>query len=164
MPRKSVWVPPKSYVISVSLGTGCYRHIKIDADSALSQFSSAILDAFGFDDDHMHAFFMDNRAWSQYPEACYWSDPDDEDEMEDNVNPSTDEVSLRDLQLADGQKFLYVFDFGDDWRFSCRVLKILDEQTKEPQVVRSVGDAPEQYPDFDEEDWEEDEEDPDEEE
>ncbi len=47
MPRKSVWVPPKSYVISVSLGTGCYRHIKIDADSALSQLSSAILDAFG---------------------------------------------------------------------------------------------------------------------
>ncbi len=46
MPRKSVWVPPKSYVISVSLGTGCYRHIKIDADSALSQLSSAILDAF----------------------------------------------------------------------------------------------------------------------
>ena len=80
------------------------------------------------------------------------------------MNPSTDEVSLRDLQLAAGQKFLYVFDFGDDWRFSCRVLKILDEQTKEPQVVRSVGDAPEQYPDFDEEDWEEDEEDPDEEE
>ncbi len=159
MPRKSVWVPPKSYVISASLGTGCYRHIKIDADSVLCDLSSAILDAFEFDDDHMHAFFMDNRAWSQNPEACYWSDPDDE--MDDNVNPTTDEVSLRDLQLAVGQKFLYVFDFGDEWRFSCRVLKILDEQTKEPQVVRSVGDAPEQYPDFDEEDWEEDEEDPD---
>ena len=159
MPRKFVWVPPKSYVISASLGTGCYRHIKIDADSVLCDLSSAILDAFEFDDDHMHAFFMDNRAWSQNPEACYWSDPDDE--MDDNVNPTTDEVSLRDLQLAVGQKFLYVFDFGDEWRFSCRVLKILDEQTKKPQVVRSVGDAPEQYPDFDEEDWDEDEEDPD---
>ena len=163
MPRKAVWVKSRSYVISVSLGTGCYRHIKIDADSALFQLSSAILDAFQVDDDHMHAFFMDNRAWSRNPAACYWSDPD-EDEMDDNVNPGTDEISLRELGLAEGQKFQYVFDFGDDWRFSCRVLKVLDEQTKIPQVIRSVGDAPEQYPDFDDEDGEEDEEDPDEEE
>ena len=162
MPRKSVWVPPKSYVISVSLGTGCYRHIKIDADSALSQLSSAILDAFEFDDDHMHAFFMDNRAWSQNPKACYWSNGDDG--MTVNVNPGTNEVSLRDVQLTVGQKFLYLFDFGDEWRFSCRVLKILDEQTKKPQVVRSVGGAPKQYGNFDFEDWDEDEEDPDEEE
>jgi hypothetical protein len=25
---------------------------------------SAILDAFDFDDDHAHAFFMDNHIWS----------------------------------------------------------------------------------------------------
>ena len=100
---------------------------------------------------------MDNRAWSRDASACYWSDPDDE--MADNVNPSTYEVTLRDLQLAEGQRFMYLFDFGDEWRFSCRVLKKLDEQTKKPQVVRSVGDAPEQYPSWDEED-EEDEEDP----
>ena len=42
MPRKYVWVKMCSYVISVSLGTGCYRHIKIDADSVLCDLSSAI--------------------------------------------------------------------------------------------------------------------------
>lgn len=157
MAKRGVWVKTCSYVISVSLGKGCYRHIQIDADSSLGQLSGAILDAFAFDDDHMHVFFMDNRAWSRDASACYWSDPDDE--MDDNVNPSTYEVTLRDLQLAEGQRFMYLFDFGDEWRFSCRVLKKLDEQTKKPQVVRSVGDAPEQYPSWDEED-EEDEEDP----
>ena len=156
MPRRAIWVKMQSYVISVSVGKGCYRHIRIDADNTLSQFSEAILDAFEFDNDHMHAFFMDNRAWSQDPYACYWSDPDDEG-MIDNMNPSTYEVTLRALKLAEGKKFLYLFDYGDEWRFSCRVLKALDEQTKEPQVVRSVGEAPNQYPDYEDEEPDEDE-------
>ena len=162
MPRKAIWVKSQSYVISVSAGTGCYRHLRIDADDTLADLSEAILDAFAFDNDHLHVFFMDNHVWSENPDACYWSDPDDE--MDDNVNPPTDEVTLRELKLAEGQKFLYLFDFGDEWRFSCRVLKVLEEQTKEPQVIRSVGEAPEQYPDFDEEEWEENEEEPDDEE
>ena len=156
MARGAVWVKKCSYVISVSLRKGCYRHIRIDADNALGQLSEAILNAFGFDDDHMHVFFMDNHVWSQDASACYWSDPDDE--MGNNVNPGTYEITLRNLGLEEGQKFLYLFDFGDEWRFACRVMKKLDEHTKVPQIVRSVGSAPEQYGAFDEED-EEDEED-----
>ncbi|MDE7294677.1 MAG: plasmid pRiA4b ORF-3 family protein [Oscillospiraceae bacterium] len=49
--------------MSVSLGTGCYRHIKISGDCTLEELHGAILDAFGFDDDHAHAFFLDNKAW-----------------------------------------------------------------------------------------------------
>ena len=45
-----------------------------------------------------------------------------------------------------------MFDFGDDWIFQCRVLKELNEITPHPQVIRSKGDAPEQYPDWDNED------------
>ena len=153
MARKAVSVKARSYVISVSVDKGCYRHIRIDADSVLGQFSEAILEAFEFDDDHLHVFFMDNRAWSRDPYACYWSDPDDE--MDDNVNPSTYEITLRELNLEEGTKFMYLFDFGDEWRFSCRVLQVLDEQTKKPQVVRSVGAAPEQYPSWDEDEDEE---------
>ena len=155
MPRKAIWVKMRSYVISVSVGKGCYRHIRIDADNTLSQLCEAILDAFEFDNDHLHAFFMDNRVWSRNLYACYWSDPDEE-EMDGNVNPSTYEVTLRSLKLSEGQKFLYLFDFGDEWRFSCRVLKVLDEQTKDAQVVRSVGEPPEQYPSWDEDEDEED--------
>ena len=49
-----------SYVISVSLMTGCYRHIKVSSKDSLYQLSLAILNAFGFDNDHLDAFFMDN--------------------------------------------------------------------------------------------------------
>ena len=44
-----------------------------------------------------------------------------------------------------GQKFLYIFDFGEEWRFSCKVLRELDEPTEKPEVVRASGEAPEQY-------------------
>ena len=55
-----------SYVISVSAGTGCYRHIQISQNATLYRLHEAILEAFEFMDDHAHAFFMDNKTWSQY--------------------------------------------------------------------------------------------------
>lgn len=54
----------KSYVISASLGAGCYRHIRIGDQETLDRLHELILDAFDFDDDHAHAFFMDDRYWS----------------------------------------------------------------------------------------------------
>lgn len=135
----------KSYVISVSLGTGCYRHIRISGKATLEDLSSAILDAFDFDDDHLHAFFMNNIAWDD--EDCYYSPYAEEEEFR-----TTDAFRLQFINLEVGKKFLYIFDFGYDWRFQCKVLNILDEDTKEPVIVRAKGEAPPQYPVFDEDD------------
>lgn len=126
----------KSFVISVSLGTGCYRHIRIGQGETLERLHEAILDAFCFDDDHAHAFFLDNRAWSRIAEyvSCYLED----------AERCTNEYRLCEV-LRMGQKFLYIFDFGEEWCFSCKVLRELDEPTAKPQVVRVSGEAPEQY-------------------
>ena len=40
-----------SYVISVSAGTGCYRHIQISKSATLYKLHQAILRAFDFQDD-----------------------------------------------------------------------------------------------------------------
>lgn len=138
----------ESYVISVSLGTGCYRHIQISASATLYKLHQAILNAFEFDDDHMHAFFMDNKRWSQWD--CYVSS---KSEPTDRL---TKRYSLQKAGVAKGKRFLYLFDFGDEWVFQCKVLRETDEKTDIPGVIRSVGEAPEQYPSYDEE-WNEDE-------
>ena len=52
--------------------------------------------------------------------------------------------------LKEKQKFIYLFDFGDEWRFSCKVLKIEDGTQKNAEVVRSKGEAPPQYGGYDE--------------
>ena len=136
----------ESYVISVSLGTGCYRHIQISRSATLYKLHQAILNAFEFDDDHMHAFFMDNKRWSQW--GYYISS---KSEPADRL---TKRYSLQKAGLAKGKKFLYLFDFGDEWVFQCKVLQEVDEKTDIPAVIRSVGEAPDQYPNYDE-DWDE---------
>lgn len=141
----------ESFVISVSLGTGCYRHIQISANATLYKLHQAILKAFEFEDDHEHAFFMDNHVWS--PADSYFSS---KAEAGDRL---TKKYTLKKLKLVKGQKFKYVFDFGDEWEFQCKVLRELEEDTKTPLVIRSVGESPEQYPEWEEYEEDEDEDD-----
>jgi len=100
----------ESYVISVSLGTGCYRHIQISASATLFRLHQAILNAFEFEDDHEHAFFMDNHVWSL--RDAYYSI------KIEAGNRLTRKYTLKKLNLAKDQKFKYVFDFGDNGSFS----------------------------------------------
>ncbi len=134
----------KSYVISVSLRTGCYRHIQISCNDFLSDLHLAIIKAFGFDNDHAHAFFMDNEVWSDWD--CYFAK-----EAADDFK-TTNRYRLSQTGLREGMKFKYLFDFGDEWRFQCKVLKIIEKVTEEPIVIKVKGEAPEQYPDWGD-DW-----------
>ena len=126
-------------MISVSPYTGCYRHIRVSADITLDELHNIIQDVFEFNNDHLYAFFMDNKAWSHWD--AYFSPHEGEER-------SAADYRLRDLALYKGQKFLYLFDFGDEWRFECRILRAVTEDTNDYRILRSKGEAPEQYPDY----------------
>lgn len=134
---------PVSYRFSVSAGTGCYRHIQLDGDCTLLDLHAFILEVFEFVDDHAHAFFMNNRGWTR--EEAYYAD------FIEDAERYTSKVRLCELDLFEGKKFLYIFDFGEEWRFQCRVLKVLQEKTPEPLLLREVGEPPEQYGYWDDE-------------
>ena len=134
-------IPKKSYVISASLGRGCYRHIKISASATLNDLAEAILDSFDFANDHLHAFFLDNESWSDGD--SYYLEPD-------RGQRDSTKYSLEKAGFQKDLKFIFLFDFGDEWKFNCKVLKELDEATQDAEVLRTVGFAPEQYPDDDE--------------
>ena len=127
-----------SYVISVSAGTGCYRHIQISDGATLYQLHMAIIDAFDFycDEYMAHAFFMDNRFWS--PKDAFFSDGIDD------MLRCTSKYTLKKLKVHSGDKFKYLFDFEEEHRIQCKVLRELQENTPEAQVIRSVGDDPQQ--------------------
>ncbi len=133
--------------ISISLQKGCYRHLLISDDVSLAMLASYILSAFSFDNDHLHAFFMDDRLWSHFDSYfCEFAD--------EFSRPTTEETKLWQTDLHEGKKFKFLFDFGDEWVFQCKVLHIENRLIDIPLVIRSVGDAPEQYPEWD--DFEED--------
>lgn len=132
-----------SCVISVSLGTGLYRHIRIQEDANLDVLHYAILDAFGFTEDgHLYAFTMPGRSVARVEYGI----PDaDMDWVEDASAYTIAEV------LPVGSKCTYTFDFGDNWEFTCKVLREIDEPTEEPVVIRKKGENPVQYPNYSEE-------------
>lgn len=134
-------------VLSVSYGVGCYRHIKISSNATLFELHEIILESFGFDDDHMHVFFMNNHAWDE-TEAYYTP-------VNEEANKHTTDYKLSDFKLEKGSKFVYIFDFGDEHKFAVKVLRCEDEKTDAPKVVKSVGENPGQYPDYADEDFDE---------
>lgn len=127
-----------SYTISVSLQSGCYRHIQVPGRYTLEELAWAILDAFEFDNDHAHAFFMDNKLWSR--RNCYYMRGVEEGER------TTDRYTLDDVGLYKDMPFKFVFDFGDEWVFQCKVMREEEKRTDRPIVIKSKGEAPEQYP------------------
>lgn len=127
-----------AYVFKVSLDRNCWRRIKLSAAHTLDDLHDAIQSAFNFDNDHLYAFFMDGRAWSK---KAYW-DPRGEEP------PYANEVRLDQLELWEGRKFLYLFDFGDEWRFDVLVEEVREDETppSRPVIIGKKGEAPEQYP------------------
>lgn len=137
----------RAVVFSVSLRKGCYRHIRVSADDTLEDLADTILWAFHFDNDHAHAFFMNNRIWDDAD--CYYMAEVDEDEEFRH----TCDYTLQQIGLQKDDLFKFVFDFGDEWAFQCKVLRIEDAPTKDAELIRAVGQPPEQYPayEYDEE-------------
>lgn len=79
--------------------------------------------------------------------AAFWEEVlAEEYEGPGNVQTTT----LEELDLQPKQEFLYLFDYGDDWRFKVRVHAINADapEYEYPRIVESVGEAPEQYPDW----------------
>jgi antitoxin component of RelBE/YafQ-DinJ toxin-antitoxin module len=66
-------------------------------------------------------------------------------------------VTIDSLELKPRKKFLYLFDYGDDWRFDIKVKKILEvaQAGGKPELIAAEGEAPLQYPNYDEYDDEE---------
>ncbi|MFV0485436.1 MAG: IS1096 element passenger TnpR family protein [Candidatus Saccharimonadales bacterium] len=127
-----------TYEISVSLNDECYRHIKISADSTLEQLSSAILEAFSFGEDHMHAFFMTNRVWDDYGD--YFAKGIGMDVC------LTCDYNLSEVGLFRNKEFLCIFDIGEEWQFQCVVLRVLKKSISEPVLAASKGTPPKQPP------------------
>jgi len=121
-----------------------WRKITIPSDLTLYDFSSAILEAFDFDNDHLHQFTYKDRQGFQksiyHPYAQHGED-----------DGFTDQVLLRDWQINIGDRITYIFDFGDWWKFNV-VLESIEEpdpKLKKPKVIEQKGKSPAQYPNDD---------------
>lgn len=119
-------------------GREVYRNIEVRGDSTLNQLCDIILGSFNFFEEHLYEFCMDNRMYSEF---SYQSHPEG--------NEPSCEITLDEMGLYKGQKFSLHYDFGDDWMFKIRVMKITETEDAEfSRIVKLKGNI-QQYPDWD---------------
>lgn len=130
------------YVFKASLARNCWRRIEISGEMDLEDLSTTILNAFDFDHDHLYQFTYKNR-FGTLTHACH-------PYMDDSLH--TDEILIGDIPLETGNSMTYLFDFGDRWKFNVKLERIdpVDKKMKGPRIIESYGEAPEQYPSWDE--------------
>ena len=129
------------------------RKLELLEEQTLDDLHEAIIyKSFRWDDPHMYAFFMDNKPYSQDRKMEYHCDPEGEMEFFNEGKPNSTNTRLKDLNFKKKQKFLFVFDFGDDHMFSIKVEDFSEakEGIKYPVILEQKGKSPEQYEDFDE--------------
>ncbi|MBD3793437.1 MAG: hypothetical protein IE889_04660 [Campylobacterales bacterium] len=135
------------YQLKVSLGR-VYRTIEVDADTTFEHLAFTILEQFTFDCDHLYEFrFIDDFGKNRSIKH-----PEMREEADDDL--WADVYCLKNLPLQVSENFKFIFDFGDWWEFDILIEKIDESrEIKGVKLIKSQGEAPEQYPDYDEE-WE----------
>jgi len=114
-----------------------WQLIEIAEDQTLHDLHRIILSAVKFDSDHLYSFFISGRAWDDETE---YASPYGE-------GPSAAQVKIGDLSLRMKQRFLYLFDYGDEHRFEVQLVDINAEAPKGryPKIVEKHGRPPRQY-------------------
>lgn len=133
----------KKYTLKVfpaGLGREVYRVIEITGEHSLDDLCDTVLKAFDFDNEHLYEFCMDNRKYSKY---SYQVNPE-------YGAPST-RVKLDKMGLQIKQKFLFHYDFGDDWMFTISVQNITETPGKAAPAVTKEKGFIQQYPEWDDE-------------
>jgi len=123
------------------------RKIKIAGSRSLYNFAQVITKGFGFSFDHAFGFydsFGDLRDAKKIYELFV-------DAGEEAISPTAQGVKKTKISQAfinPGEKMLFLFDYGDEWRFAVELKEIrkAEEKESEPIILESIGKAPLQYP------------------
>lgn len=128
------------FVFKVSLDKKTWRKIGVSSGDVLDDLHDAIQAAFEFDNDHLYEFSFRNR-FGLTQRVVH---PICEEEF------STDEFKIKDLPLRIGERMEYLFDFGDQWRFTAELEEIQppNPKFKKAKILETRGESPEQYADW----------------
>ena len=144
-----------THIFRASLRGRLYRDIEIDSGKSLYDLAEAIVSAFDFSFDHAFGFY--DKLTGNYTQS-----PLRYELFADMDGGMSDARSVKRTSVAQafkgvGSKMLFLFDYGDEWHFKVEVIGLGKKKPKAqyPKVVASVGKAPPQYPDPDEDDVDE---------
>lgn len=131
--------------LRASLKPHVYRDIEIDSALSLFDLAHLITKAFGFDSDHAFGFFsrLIGRVFGSPVRYELFAD-----EEVGGKARSAQWTTIAHAFPRTSSKMLFVYDYGDEWRFKVEVRAIseLPPGSTVSRVTAKVGKAPEQYP------------------
>ena len=140
---------PSTRIFRASLRGRLYRDIELPSSGSLEDLAAAIVNAFGFDFDHAFGFYSNLKGDYYRSEERYelFADLGQADEGVRGVR----RTKLSAAFPAPGKTMLFLFDYGDEWRFKVELIGLgRKEKAVYPRVLKRVGEAPAQYPDLEE--------------
>jgi hypothetical protein len=142
---------PTIHTVRVSLRGRLYRDIEIPSSASLYDLAESIVGAYNFDFDHAFGFFS-NLTGNVFRSPVGYELFADSDA--DSSSKSVKRTKIEQAFRTVGSKMTFLFDYGDEWHFKVEVIGIGKPEAKAryPRVVKTVGDAPPQYPAADNDD------------
>jgi hypothetical protein len=148
----------KIYQFRVSIMgiSNLHRIIEASENCTFDDLHETIFQAFDRFDEHLYSFFItreDARNTRTIYNAPKITHPMGVvDIMGFEKKPKlTNKTRIGDVGLNEKDVFHYLFDFGDDWWHRIRVQKIyeINPGKKHIKLIKSVGESPPQYMDYD---------------
>lgn len=157
---------PRGYIyqfkVTYNRQSRTWRIIEMKGNQTFEDFAEGIIESMDWVNDHMHRFAfpgLKQKNWqftrSRYEIFC------DAEDWDDDPYPTmkTNQIRIDDINYEKYPKLLFEFDFGDSHEFYVEMIKIRGPKIREvkssfPRIIKEVGNPPEQYPDYDEEDEE----------
>lgn len=111
-----------------------WRKLLVSSSTSLHDLHLMIQAAFGWYNYHLYEFSF---GYDRYSRPGDWDEPDD------GALDST-HVTLEDLNVTEGNRINYLYDFGDDWEHAVSVQKILqiDTSVKLPACIGGKRNGP----------------------
>lgn len=133
-----------------------YRIIEASESCTFDDLHDLIFQAFERFDAHLYSFFITRkdtknmRAIYDSPEITHPMNVEDIMGF-GRKKRSTDKTRIRDVGLNEKDVFHYLFDFGDDWWHRIKVQNVSETKSKKKHIklIKSMGESPPQYPDYD---------------
>ncbi len=110
-----------------------WRRVTVPDTFNFEQFHQVIQAAFGWFDYHLYMFSPD--GYGSIPMITNDEEADDDSIM-------AEKIKLSKIFSNEGDKYVYIYDFGDDWKHKITLEKILPGKTKTADCLAGKGACP----------------------
>jgi len=111
-----------------------WRRLRVPDHFTFEDFHNIIQIAFEWENCHLYNFSPE--GWASNPRIAV---PSEYDETAPDLD--SNEAILSDIFKIKGQKFTYIYDFGDDWNHQIILEEILPEKSKKALCIEGKGSA-----------------------